>query len=60
MGFAEKFIASLSSQNLRDDAVHHDLDVIAAAALAGDMGAPFMAPPPLAIARTLLEEWAAG
>ena len=39
MGFAEKFIASLSSQNLRDDAVHHDLDVIAAAALAGDMGA---------------------
>jgi len=30
------------------------------AALAGDMGAPFMAPPPLAIARTLLEEWAAG
>ena len=39
MGFAEKFITSLSSQNLRDDAVHHDLDVIAAAALAGDMGA---------------------
>ena len=39
MGFAEKFIASLSSQNLRDDAVHHDLDVIVAAALAGDMGA---------------------
>lgn len=39
MGFAEKFIASLSSRNLRDDAVHHDLDVIAAAALAGDMGA---------------------
>lgn len=30
------------------------------AALVGDMGAPFMAPPPLAIARTLLEEWAAG
>ncbi|ALC10391.1 NAD(+) diphosphatase [Sphingopyxis sp. 113P3] len=28
------------------------------AALAGDMGAPFMAPPPLAIARHLLEEWA--
>ena len=39
MGFAEKFIASLSSQNLRDDAFHHDLDVIAAAALAGGMGA---------------------
>jgi len=28
------------------------------AALAGDMGAPFVAPPPLAIARHLLEEWA--
>ncbi|MDK2760443.1 MAG: NAD(+) diphosphatase [Sphingopyxis sp.] len=28
------------------------------AALAGDMGAPFMAPPPLAIARHLLEDWA--
>ncbi len=29
------------------------------AALAGDMGASFMAPPPLAIARYLLEDWAA-
>lgn len=28
------------------------------AALAGDMGASFMAPPPLAIARYLLEDWA--
>jgi len=28
------------------------------AALAGDMGAPFMAPPSLAIARYLLEDWA--
>ncbi len=28
------------------------------AALAGDIGAPFMAPPPLAIARYLLEDWA--
>ncbi len=28
------------------------------AALAGDMGAPFMVPPPLAIARHLLELWA--
>jgi len=28
------------------------------AALAGAMGAPFMAPPPLAIARYLLEDWA--
>lgn len=39
MRFAEKYIASLSSQNLRDDAFHHDLDAVAAAALAGDMGA---------------------
>lgn len=39
MGFAEKFVASLQSSNLRDDAFHHDLDVIAAAALAGDLGA---------------------
>ena len=29
------------------------------AALAGDMDAPFLAPPPLAIARHLLEDWAA-
>jgi NAD+ diphosphatase len=29
------------------------------AALGGEMGASFMAPPPLAIARYLLEEWAA-
>ena len=28
------------------------------AALAGDMGAPFLAPPTLAIARYLLEDWA--
>ena len=28
------------------------------AALAGDTGAPFMAPPPMAIARYLLEDWA--
>jgi hypothetical protein len=39
MGFAEQFIASLGSRDLRDDAFHHDLDVIAAAALAGDIGA---------------------
>ena len=38
MGFAEKFVASLQSSNLRDDAFHHDLDAIAAAALAGDLG----------------------
>jgi NAD+ diphosphatase len=28
------------------------------AALAADIGATFMAPPPLAIARYLLEDWA--
>jgi hypothetical protein len=39
MGFANKFVASLRSSNLRDDAFHHGLDVIAAAALAGDLGA---------------------
>lgn len=38
MGFADKFVASLQSSNLRDDAFHHDLDAIAAAALAGDLG----------------------
>jgi NAD+ diphosphatase len=31
-----------------------------AAALGGDEGAPFAAPPPFAIARTLLERWLAG
>lgn len=38
MGFADKFVHSLKSSNLRDDAFHHDLDAIAAAALAGDLG----------------------
>jgi len=38
MGFADKFVASLQSSNLMDDAFHHDLDAIAAAALAGDLG----------------------
>lgn len=39
MGFAEQFISALSSRNLRNDALHHDVDVIGAAALAGDLGA---------------------
>jgi hypothetical protein len=39
MGFSEQFIASLGSRDLRDDASHGDLDVVAAAALAGDIGA---------------------
>lgn len=38
MGFAEQFVAALGSSNLRDDALHHDLDVIAASALAGGFG----------------------
>lgn len=38
MGFADKFVHSLKSSNLKDDAFHHDLDAIAAAALAGDLG----------------------
>lgn len=38
MGFADKFVNSLNSSNLMDDAFHHDLDAIAAAALAGDLG----------------------
>lgn len=38
MGFADKFVASVGSSNLMDDAFHHDLDALAAAALAGDLG----------------------
>lgn len=38
MGFADRFVRSLVSSDLRDDAHHHDLDAIAAAALAGDIG----------------------
>ncbi|WP_295991616.1 hypothetical protein [Rugamonas sp.] len=38
MGFADRFVRSLTSHDLRDDAFHHDLDAIAAAALAGDLG----------------------
>ncbi|MGK5004560.1 hypothetical protein [Janthinobacterium sp. LB2P70] len=39
MGFAEKYIASIGSSNLMDDAQHHQTDPLAAAALAGDIGA---------------------
>lgn len=35
MGFADKFVHSLKSSNLMDDAFHHDLDTIVVAALAG-------------------------
>lgn len=38
MGFADRFVRSLNSYDLRDDAHHHALDAIAAAALAGDLG----------------------
>lgn len=38
MGFADHSVRSLGSHDLRDDAFHHDLDAIAAAALAGDIG----------------------
>ena len=39
MGFAEKYVASIGSSNLMDDAQHHQTDPLAAAALAGDIGA---------------------
>ena len=34
MGFADKFVWSLNSHDLRDDEFHHDLDPVAAAAVA--------------------------
>ncbi|MGK5020733.1 hypothetical protein [Janthinobacterium sp. LB2P10] len=39
MGFADRYIASIGSTNLLDDALHHQTDPLAAAALAGDIGA---------------------
>lgn len=39
MGFAERYIASIGSSNLKDDARHHQTDPLVAAALAGDIGA---------------------
>ena len=39
MGFAERYVASIGSSNLMDDALHHQTDPLAAAALAGDIGA---------------------
>jgi hypothetical protein len=38
MGFADKFVASVGSSNLMDDAFHSDLNALAASALAGDIG----------------------
>ena len=39
MGFAEKYVASIGSSNLMDDAQHHQTDPLVAAALAGGIGA---------------------
>ena len=39
MGFTDRYIASIGSSNLMDDALHHQTDPLAAAALAGDVGA---------------------
>jgi NAD+ diphosphatase len=45
--------------NELDDAIWADRSQVAAA-LAGEAGAPFLAPPPFAIANTLLRAWADG
>ena len=39
MGFTDRYIASIGSSNLMDDAQHHQTDPLAAAAIAGDIGA---------------------
>ena len=39
MGFPDRYIASIGSTNLLDDALHHQTEPLAAAALAGDIGA---------------------
>ena len=39
MGFTDRYIASIGSSNLMDDALHHQTDPLAAAAIAGDIGA---------------------
>lgn len=38
MGFADRFVASVGSSNLMDDAFHSDLNPLAASVLAGDIG----------------------
>ena len=39
MGFADRYISAIGSSNLLDDALHHQTEPLAAAALAGDIGA---------------------
>lgn len=39
MGFPDRYIASIGSTNLLDDSLHHQTEPLAAAALAGDIGA---------------------
>ena len=39
MGFADRYISAIGSSNLMDDALHHQTEPLAAAALAGDIGA---------------------
>jgi hypothetical protein len=39
MGFIDRYIVSIGSSNLKDDAQNHQTDPLAAAALAGDIGA---------------------
>ena len=39
MCFAEKYAKSVNSSNLMDDPFHHQTDALAAAAMAGDLGA---------------------
>ena len=38
MGFADRYISAIGSSNLKDDAMHHQTEPLAAAALAGDIG----------------------
>ena len=38
MGFPGRYIASIGSSNLLDDALHHPTEPLATAALAGDIG----------------------
>ena len=52
---AESDAVTLDEKEL-EDAFWADRDGVAAA-LAGDAGAPFLAPPPFAIAHTLMERW---
>lgn len=39
MGFADRYVCAIGSANLLDDALHHQTEPLAAAALAGDIGA---------------------